>query len=224
VIRDHLGYLWSVAKEFKALLGGSSIVVVAAGLYEHYTQSTLHWIIYLWIVLLCGFIALFMSGVRSYRRLQPRLYINAVPILQEWQTVGHIPCRTMFFEIRNLSEATTVENVSVDLFRISPEVTRMNWLPVRLHVKHDNPMAGGQYVDHFSLNPKETKHIDLASLAESVLGNLVNGIKVEHVVNGANQHIPVANYDFTVVASGKDTPAITTVFKIRVKDGKLSYE
>lgn len=223
VLKDNFDYLWKVAKEFKALLGGSSALIVGAGIYEHYSGSSIHWGVYLWMVIFCFFIALFLSGVHSYRRLKPNLYIHPVPILQEWETVGHIPCRTMYFEIGNLSEATTIENVNVYLAKMSPAVGTLRWLPVRLHVKHDNPVAGGQFISHFSLNPKEIRHIDLVSLAESPPGNLVNGIRVEHVVNSANQFIPVGNYELTVIASGKDTPTISQMFKVRIADGKLTF-
>lgn len=168
VFNDLIGYLWKVAKEFKALLGGSSALIVLVGVYEHYSGTTIYWSVYLWIVIFCFFIALFLSGVHSYRRLKPNLYINVVPILQEWETIGHIPRRTMYFEIGNHGEATTIENVNVYLAKMSPEVGALRWLPVRLHVKHDNPVAGEQFINHFSLNPKEIKHIDLVSLAESI--------------------------------------------------------
>jgi hypothetical protein len=202
-------YLWSVLRRFKALLGGSSGFVILVGVIEHYLQNTVHWSVYLTVVVLCLFVALFVSGLENYRRLRPRLAIKPEPMLQEWIDTTEGPCQAYYIEVANLSEETTIEDVNVRLEAIRPEVLNLNWLPVNLHIKHDN--NPGRYMQHFSLNPGEKRHIDLAGLA----GNSPK-ISIEHIVQGVNKFIPKGSYELTVTASGKNTPQTTAKFGISV--------
>ena len=104
MIRDAWNYLWSVLRRFKALLGGSSGLVILVAVFEHYKQNTVHWSLYLALIVACLFIALFISGLENYRRLLATLAIKPGPILQEWMAAGTIPCRAYYIEVVNLSE------------------------------------------------------------------------------------------------------------------------
>ena len=53
--------------------------------------------------------------------------------------------------IRNLSPVNAIEDVVAEVTNIQPDPP--HFLPVALHVMHDNPVEGGQYTASFTLGP-----------------------------------------------------------------------
>ena len=165
--------------------------------------------------------ALFFAAYYSWRtvriRLDPKLTISRLRI-QEWQALLEAgvpgagqPARAFYFEVVNLSEATTIEDVSVQLSTILPEVPNLNWLPVYLHLKHDSPAAATTYVHTFDLHPHEPRNVDLVS---SIEGD--NGFTILHTVDTANKFAfyDTEGQELEVIITAKDMPILRQWFRV----------
>jgi hypothetical protein len=130
------GYLMTVVRRALVLIGGGSILIIAIGVVEHYFQIALSWGMYEFILLVCVVIAMFSVGLEKNQRLLPRLRIAGDVHRQEWLEPGSgVPCTAFYIDIVNDSTGTSIDNVSVKLTRIDPEVLNLNWLPVPLFIK-----------------------------------------------------------------------------------------
>jgi hypothetical protein len=201
-------YLALVFVRFKKLLGGGSLSVIVLAAYEHYAGMSASWQLYLWIMAACLMIALFLQGAEYYKGLQPRIKIGTNPLRQQvFKGVLY------YFDVEN-SGSETLEHVSVRLKHISPEVKDMNWLPVPLHIKHDNKEP---HSTEFSLNPKEKKQIDIVEMT-----NIASGvIQVKHIVQDISQAIPIGRYVLTIEATAKNVLPAEARFQIWINDGEL---
>jgi len=102
-----------------------------------------------------------------------------------------------FFEVFNQSEATSVQNVTVRLIKLSPDV--LQYLPVALHLKHDNPLDPRQFATEFDLGPLQIKHVDL--LTGPIPSPLRRPVLIEHVVVDVKVPITLQRFRMTVEAS-----------------------
>jgi hypothetical protein len=176
-------------------------------------------------------LALFMAGYYVWRadhlRLARKISITGLRV-QEWTIIprgsigeGH-PARSYYLEIVNESDGTTIGDVSVQLRHISPEVPNLNWLPIHLHVKHDNPVREEDYVRSFNLNPHETKNIDFVSSTEGD-----NRFTVIHIVPGVNKFVffDTKGHRLQVIVTAKDMPAVSIWVRVwRDEAGLLMCE
>jgi hypothetical protein len=135
------------------------------------------------------------------QQLAARLEISETPLLQEYPVNTGETSRLFYVAVRNPS-SSLVRNVSVLLTEINPPAADLAWLPVHLHIKHDN--GPGQLREMFDLNPGSVRHIDLTSR--------VNGhnrpVTVHHIVSGANRELP-------------STPTVSYLFSIRAEAANL---
>lgn len=174
--------------------------------------------------------ALFLSGYYLWRadhmRLEKKLEITRL-VTQEWKVpqgevmAGH-PARAWWFEVGNLSEGTTIEDVTVQIKTISPEVKNLNWLPIHLHLKHDDPAKAEDYKQSFNLNPGEPKTIDLVSSFEGD-----NRFSIIHTVPRANRHVQfdTEGHRLEVIVTAKDMPILSVWFKVwRGEDDLIQCE
>jgi hypothetical protein len=167
------------------------------------------------------------SGSHFFRSLLERKIEITRVRLQEWAVpqgssgAGH-HARAYYFEVVNRSEGVTIEQVSVQLRSMSPEVPNLDWLPIHLHLKHDNPIKVEDYVRSFNLNPCETKNIDFVSALEGD-----NRFSIVHVVAGVNQVVPLDTdgHRLQIMITAKDMPALLIWFKVwRDETGLLMCE
>jgi hypothetical protein len=105
-----------------------------------------------------------------------------------------------YFEVFNQSEGTSLDNVCARLTSLSPDV--LQYLPVPLHIKHDNPSIGQSFATQFSLAPLQGKHVDLLT---GPIPNARRPILIEHTVVGVKAPIELRRFRMTVEATGKDT-------------------
>jgi hypothetical protein len=182
---------WTYWIEFKEkgweVFWGPTLLGVAFGIYTLWHSPAWPWF------LLYVLAVVFLTGYYLWRvnhvRLEKKVYISRVfprdwTIAQGWANAGH-NARVYCLEVVNQSEGETVEGVSVQLSGISPQVPNFDFLPITLHLQHDNPTKAEDQVRSFNLNPREPKNIDFVS---SIEGD--NRFSVTHVVAGVNPHIP----------------------------------
>lgn len=126
--------------------------------------------------------------------LAPNVEIDSSPTLQEWtDSKSGKPCRAFYITVRNPS-AKPLREVAVYLADIFPRVANLDWLPIPLHLKHDNLSPNRE---SFNMNPRGIRHIDLVSHMVSR-----TDLTIEHIVVGVNKGAPVNTYILTVRAEG----------------------
>jgi len=149
------------------------------------------------------------------KKLEPTVEFSETAIIQQWtDQFTQKPCRAFYIAVKN-SSATPLRGVSVLLTNIVPGVPNLDWLPIPLHIKHDNAVPNREV---FNMNPMGLRHIDLVSHMETT-----STFTVEHTVNGTNKDIPVGVYIFTVRVEGQNvTSPSEAKFLVRLDPaGKL---
>jgi hypothetical protein len=155
------------------------------------------------VIVACLVTALFLQGVDEHVKLIPRI---RVPVGLQEQTSPEYTWRLYYFGVQNTG-GTTVTNASVRLSRISPAVADLSWLPVALHIKHDNEPL---YKTEMNLNPGEMKHIDLAQKSNADTDiTLCLARKVNYV-------LPAGRYKLEVEVTGQNVPPIMAYFEVWV--------
>ena len=178
-----------------------------------------------WMNVAAIFSGLFIAGYYVWRadhvRLQPKLKVTRV-IPQPWESGiaafysnspmpparGVDPHHLMayYFEISSTSEALTLRDVRVELADIVPPVKNLDWLPVLLYHKHDDP----PHKEKFDLHPGGIKHIDLVSAHQRD-----DHFEVRHIVDGRNRNVPSSGHHcLTVVITATDTPKLLVSFDV----------
>src|SRR5438046_6656099 len=160
-----------------------------------------------WVAAWCFLVAGYFVWRADHIRLEKKIVITqAIP--HRW-TDERGDVTLWDVELINKSEAFSVYKVRVQLLKIEPEVATLNWLPVPLQQKHDNPIPGIAHTParEFDLNPRELKHIDFVW---SLRG--LNHFKIMHIASrGINQNVPIAqgiNYRLNVVANAGHIPDV----------------
>ena len=102
----------------------------------------------------------------------------------------------------------------VQLLSIEPPVQDLNWLPVHLHLKHDNRPEGATeftFTKEFDLHPGDApQHVDLVAAEVGA-----PTITVEHIAERVKKSIPVGTARrFTVIATGNDVLQSKAVFQV----------
>ncbi len=197
---------------WQAAIWGGSVLAVAFG--WHFITSD-------WpypVKLSACVMALFFAGYYVWRadhiRLQRRVDVME-PRLQEWAipqgsvNAGH-RARAFYLDVVNKSEGITVEGVSAQLNIMSPEVQNLDWLPIPLHLKHDNAIRETDYARSFNLNPGELRSVDFVSAIEGD-----NRFSITHVVPRVNNQVPfgTAGHRLQVIIAAKDMRKILKVLQ-----------
>jgi hypothetical protein len=217
--------LWQYWQAFKStaweIFWGASVIGIAFGIYTlFYAPSKLLLLLYLLGVSL---VAGYYTWRADHVRLQQKLCITKV-YEQKWMIVPEDQAVAYYFEVVNRSEAETIHGVHVQLENMIPEVENLNWLPIPLRQKHDNPLAGTDYKRDFDLNPSERKHIDFVS---AHCGG--DHFDVEHIAGaGINRSVPVIGQDhhrLRVMITAQDMPVLYVWFDVWMNhDGVLQCE
>jgi hypothetical protein len=111
--------------------------------------------------------------------------------------------------IRNLSPVNSIEDVVAEVTNIQPNPP--HFLPVPLHVMHDNPVQGAQYEGSFTLGPDQTRYVDVVAISNMQLGSQV---QLKHAVHGISEVVTGLGpgSQLTVTVRGHDcSPAFRVV-------------
>lgn len=164
------------------------------------------------LAILCGAAASYAVWAAERRnanalelRLAPKLCIPKRIHKQPW-TDTRGKCVSYYIDVINESEAATVEGIEISLTEINPP--EIDWLPVPLHIKHDNTEP---HKKEFSLNPLGKRQIDVIS---SVQG--APDIRIESPIGGTGVTVPAGRYTMTITASGRDVKPTETMFDVWV--------
>jgi hypothetical protein len=167
-------------------------------------------------IICCGFLT--FHELRQKERkislsLEPNAEIDINPILQEWES-PYGTSRAFYIAVRNPT-ARPLRGVTVLLNETEPRIPNLDWLPVSLHLKHDNREPHAQ---SFDLNPGGMRHVDLISKL-----NVFSELTIEHIIPGVNKSAPVGSYILTVRVEGADIAVPREAkYSIRVDvDGRL---
>jgi|HubBroStandDraft_6_1064221.scaffolds.fasta_scaffold64116_4 hypothetical protein len=192
---------------WQAAIWGGSVLAVAFG-WRFITSD--------WpypVKLTACVVALFFAGYYVWRadhlRLQQKMSIPRV-LSQSWP-IDNANLATLFYlEIVNTSEGLTIYDVHVQLEEIVPRVLGIDWLPVALVHKHDNPIRAQDYKLSFDLHPGEPKHIDFIA---GVVGG--DHFDIYHVVRDADRRIPsTTRHRLRVMVTARDMPALFVWFSV----------
>ena len=168
-------------------------------------------------ILWCAFLTyheLRKDKLRLDDQLSAIAEIETMPLLQQWSDAKLGSCRSFYVRVKNPS-SILLRGVSVTLSNMKPLVENLDWLPVPLHIKHDNIKP---YKVSFDLNHHGQKLVDVISKSESE-----RTITVCHIIEWVNPHIPVGKYLFIVRVEGQNIAIPReTPFLVKVDEsGKL---
>lgn len=170
--------------------GGGSLILILAGIAEHFTANSISWGIYIWLLIAGFVITLMRHGAEQYKRLQPRIVIRNLT-KRVWPPAQHGFTGTeYYFEIFNSSECEPLENVRAELIAMQPDP--IGYLPVPLHIKHDD-----YEVREFTINPGSTRMVDLITGPVDAYKSQREMI-IAHTVNKDRIPIPRDKYRLTV--------------------------
>jgi len=200
-------YFRAMAKEWLNILFGETLVGIAFLLWWALGAPTNHALVVVFVAAL--FVAGYYAWHADHLRLETKIEIPRVcprewTIAQGNANAGH-RAKAYYIELVNRSEGVTIEGVSVQLSGMSPEAPNWDFLPIPLHLQHDNPTKPEDQIRSFSLNPGEPRNIDFVSALEGD-----NRFSVVHVVAGVNHHIPfdTKGNRLQVRIAAKNTPPL----------------
>jgi hypothetical protein len=206
-------YFRALRKEWLNILFGETLVGIGFLIWWALGAPTNHALIVVFVIAM--FVAGYYAWCADHIRLEKRIDIAQLRT-QEWTIPqGSVNAfhhaKAYYLEVVNKSEGATIENVSVQLRKMVPEVPNLDWLPIPLRLKHDNPVKAEDYTRSFNLNPREPKNVDFVSALE---GNTV--FSVDHVVVGANHSVPFDRdgHRLQVMVTAKDMPMSLFWFKV----------
>jgi hypothetical protein len=212
-------YFLAIKESGWEVLWGAGMIGIAFGIAT--LRWSPSWQALGYVIALVVFVAGYQLWRDHYLRLQPKLRVSKV-IAQKWRTRAGIlydkspmppnkrngDAVAYYFEIKGTSEASTIRDVQVQLAEINPPVPNLDWLPVPLFHKHDQP----PHTKKFDLHPGDVKHIDLVS---AYRGD--DNFEIRHIIDGVNRNIPaVGVHRFTVTITASDTPKLSVCFDVFV--------
>jgi hypothetical protein len=199
-------YLREVLLRFKYYLGGGSLLLILAGIIEHFIANSITWVIYLWILVACFVLALITHGASQYKRLMPRIMIGEVT-KSVWPAENYgFTGAGYYFDVLNLSESESIENARAELVSLQPAAEYLP-LPVPLKIKHDD-----YETREFSIHPRSIRQIDLITGPVDDPKSQKEMI-ITHTVNADRVPVPYGKYRLTVSVGAKNIPPATAVFE-----------
>ncbi len=169
-----------------------------------------------WLAILCATI---LAGYYVWRadhiRLEKKIEIIYLRT-NEWTVAAGQPdaghhAKSYYFGVFNKSEGVTIEGVNVQLNHIQPLAENLGWLPIHLHLQHDNPSNPENQIRSFTLNPNAVRNVDFVSALE---GNTI--FSVLHVVSHANHtiHFDTDGHRLEVMITASNMPALFVWFRV----------
>ncbi len=212
-------YFPLVFTRWQAAIWGGSVLAVAFG--WHFITSD--WPPY--VKLSACVVALFFAGYYVWRadhvRLQQKIEVTRVRAHSYPHRDGGTGTQ-YYFGVVNKSEAATIHGVRVQLMEIIPEIENYDWLPIPLHLKHDNPISG-VFTQSFDLHPRELRNIDLFTTATAT-GNSVAHIAPS--VSGVDLRVSITGRcRFRVMVNAENVPVLFVWFAVWMdENGVLQCE
>lgn len=214
---DLLGeYFAAAAQQMQDILWGALLPFVAWGIWFIVSTPPT------WINVAAVGLALFMAGYYVWRadhiRLEPNLHITQA-VQDEW-TVGEVPeaqrrAILWYFDVRNTSEGSTVVGINVQLNQIEPAVDDLDWLPVHLQIKHDNPARAEDHLLAFDLNPGGIKNVDFIS---AFVGD--NYFEIRHILPARiNRRVNNGRYRIQVMVTARNFAPLYKWFDVWTDEG-----
>jgi hypothetical protein len=193
-VKEHAWEIWWGA-------GVIGVICTAFTLYYVPSRWVLGWAV-AWVFLVAGYYVWRADHIR----LQQKIEVTRVGT-HSWPHRDGGTGTQYLFEIVNKSEALTIRGVRVTLQEIIPEIENHDWLPIPLHLQHDNPPSGG-FQQSFDLHPSEPRNIDLFTT--------VTGSNVAHVapaVRGVDLRVLVTGRcRLRVMVHSEDVPVLFVWF------------
>jgi hypothetical protein len=223
ILEDRLKHIGRIARWWWAVTYGAWTLLCSFDvLVEHYGSESLKasynngwiapkWGLHAWVIgLLVITVFAILEGSYKYsttleERLRPKLTIPKRIHKQPWTDVRG-KCVSYYIDVVNESQGTTIDGIEVCLTDIDPP--EIEWLPVPLHIKHDNSEP---HKKEFSLNPLGKKQIDVLS---SVQG--AGDIRIESTIGGTGVTVPAGRYTMTIMATGRDVKPTEAMFDVWV--------
>ncbi len=209
-------YFTAAASQMQNILWGALLPFLAWGIW--FVVSTPP----TWINVTALGLALFMAGYYVWRadhvRLQQKIEVTRVRT-HSWPHRDGGEGTQYYIEIVNKSEAATIHGVRVQLLEIIPEIENRDWLPIPLHLQHDNPISG-VLAQSFDLHPSEPKNIDLFT---TVAGS--NVAHISHIVSGADLRVPITGRcRLRVMVNAENVPVLFVWFVVWMDEDGLRCE
>jgi hypothetical protein len=214
--------LWEYVVAFKntfwEIFWGAGVLGIIFGIYTLYRSPSLPW-------LLCYLLAVsFMTGYLLWRtdhvRLEPR--VSIVQVVQDEWMVGGVPeaqhqAILWYFSVKNASDGSTVTGINVQLNRIEPPVYNLDWLPVHLHIKHDNPARAENHLLAFDLNPGGCKNVDFVS---AFVGD--GHFEIRHILPAHINHgVRNGRYRVQVMVTANNLAPLFRWFEVWTDDNRV---
>ena len=215
-------YFRALAKEWNSILFGETLVSVGFLIWWSLASPSNPHLIEVFVVAM--FVAGFYAWHGVHTRLEKKLEIAKIN-WREWTIqIGeqqYHRANAYEIEIINRSEGETVEGVSVQLSEVFPQMPAWEFLPIPLHLRHDDPKNPQDQKREFTLNPQETRKIDFISALEGD-----TKFDVIHVQHGVHHSVPyTGNNRLKVRITARNMPASDVWFKVWRDDaGRLQCE
>jgi hypothetical protein len=204
-------YFTAAASQMQNILWGALLPFVAWGIWFVLGNPPM------WVNATAIGLALFLAGYYVWRadhiRLEPKVEIAQV-VSDEW-IAGGVPealrrAILWYFPVTNKSDGTTITGVNVQLNQIEPAVDNLDWLPVHLHIKHDNPIRAEDLIRTFDLSPGDTKNVDFVA---GLVGD--NHFEIRHILpNHINHSVNSGRYRIQVMVTAQNFAPLFKWFEV----------
>ena len=217
------GHIWAywlaVKEEAWAIAWGAGLTGTPIAIITLYLSPS--WKALGWTVAWCFLVAGYYVWRVNYVRLQQKLEMTKVRT-HTWPHPSGGLGTQYYFGVVNESEAVTIRDIRVQLMEIIPEIKNLDWLPIPLHLKHDNPPSG-VFTQSFDLHPKEPRNIDLFTTADATENSVAH---FALSVSGVDFRVPITNRcRFRLMVNAKDVPVLFIWFALWMDEsGTLQCE
>jgi hypothetical protein len=204
--------VWGHAWEIWWGAGVIGVICTVLTIYYAPSRWILGWAV-AWVFLVAGYYAWRADHVRLQQKIEAtRVRTHSYPHRDGGKGTQY------YFGIINNSEAATIHGVRVQLMEIIPEIENHDWLPIPLHLKHDNPLSG-VFTQSFDLHPREPRNIDLFTTATAT-GNRVAHFALS--VSGVDLRLPITGRcRFRVMINAEDVPVLFVWFAVWMDEGGI---
>jgi hypothetical protein len=190
---------------------GAGVPYIIYAIYSQFASPTplVNWVAIIGAVFLAGYYLWRADHVR----LQKKIEVTNVRT-HSWTHRGG--GTQYYFGVINKSEAETIHDVRVQLMEIIPEIENHDWLPIPLHLQHDNPLSG-VLTQSFDLHPREPRNIDLFTTSNST-GNRI--AQVAPSVSEVQLFVPISERcRFRVMVNAEHVPVLYAWFAAWIDEG-----
>jgi hypothetical protein len=209
------GLAWSLLCSIDVLIGHYASESFKAAYNKAWVAPKWGWAV--WIIgLLVITILVIIEGSYRYAsnledRIAPKLEIPQIAYEQPLAQGA----MTHYFDVSNESYVSTVTEVKVNLRDMEPPPRVAKWLPIPLHIKHDQNRPAER---ESNINPRDKIQIDLVSAPRNAPFFWIVDVVIGTATGGWTQidwvDVPSGVCTLTVTASGRDVPQAEGKFDV----------